>query len=238
MFFPIFRTPSIWRTSSIYRAINCQEGNHSNTWKLSKFFGKIIRLFGKVIMTFEAWKSDNKLIRLTNYYETTRRWIWLGLMDCCGGCCEVGLASLDTVDTSILVLAFKLLFEKILPPKPRFSVSNEALTFTRRFPYKKKTIIINIPLLSLSTISLSTICFDFVVDRRDSSMRLSGTWNRPSPIVISRVVKQQHCAAIFTWSLILFLSTGCTKRGGKKEGAAIVATLCKFILFHELWSTT
>lgn len=70
-----------------------------------------------------------------------------------------------------------------------------------------------------------------------SSIKRWGTIQRLSDCAISTLVKWQHCAAILTCAEMSFLSVGWTKRGGKNEGAVIVATLWIDILL-KLWRST
>lgn len=70
-----------------------------------------------------------------------------------------------------------------------------------------------------------------------SSIKRCGTNQRLSDCAISTLVKWQQWAAIRTWAEMSFLSVGCTKRGGKNDGAVIVATLWIDILL-KLWRST
>lgn len=71
-----------------------------------------------------------------------------------------------------------------------------------------------------------------------SSIRRCGIIQRLSVCEMSTLLSWQHCAAIRTWAEMSFLSVGWTKRGGKNDGAVIVATLWIDILLKLCRSTT
>lgn len=71
-----------------------------------------------------------------------------------------------------------------------------------------------------------------------SSIKRCGTFHSVSDCAISTLARWQHWAAIRTWADMSFLSVGCTNRGGKNDGAVIVATLCIDILLKLCKSTT
>lgn len=84
----------------------------------------------------------------------------------------------------------------------------------------------------------SMLTFPFLLNFFASSIKRCGTIHKLSDCAISTLVKWQHWAAIFTWAEMSFLSVGWTKRGGKKDGAVIVATLWIDILLKPCSSTT
>lgn len=71
-----------------------------------------------------------------------------------------------------------------------------------------------------------------------SSIKRCGTIHKLSDCAISTLVRWQHWAAIRTWADMSFLSVGCTNRGGKNDGAVMVATLWIDILLKLCKSTT
>lgn len=71
-----------------------------------------------------------------------------------------------------------------------------------------------------------------------SSIKRWGTIQRFSDCAMSTLVKWQHWAAIRTWAVMSFLSVGWTNRGGKNDGAVMVATLWIDILLKLCRSTT
>lgn len=82
------------------------------------------------------------------------------------------------------------------------------------------------------------LTFPFLLIFFASSIKRCGTFHKFSFCAISTFVRWQHWAAIRTWAGMSFLSVGCIKRGGKNDGAVIVATLCIDILLKLCKSTT
>lgn len=65
-----------------------------------------------------------------------------------------------------------------------------------------------------------------------------GTYHNFSTLLSRASVTRQHIAAMLTWAVRSVWSRGWTYRGGKSDGATIIATLCIDILFDVWFSMT